>query len=92
MQRLRGEIPKVYKIVKAVDELNCSPNPTIRKLGALDETGGRLVYNRQKKVLLYTADSELWNLLPQETVEADSIDRFKNGLDKLMDNRSINRY
>lgn len=59
MQRLRGEIPKVYKTVKAVHELNCSPNPTIEKLGALDKTGGRLVHNRQKKILLYTADSEL---------------------------------
>jgi len=57
----------------------------------LDETGGRLVYNRQKKVL-YTADSELLEFIAQETVEADSISRFKNGLDKCMDNRSMNGY
>lgn len=85
-------MPKVYKIVKAVHELNCPPNPRIQELGALEETGGRLVYNRQKKVLLAQQIVNFWNLLPQETVEADSISRFKNGLDKFMDTRSINGY
>lgn len=36
--------------------------------------------------------TNLWNLLPQVVVMATNLDGLKRGLDKLMENRSVNGF
>lgn len=91
MQRLTGEIPKVYKIVKAVDELFTKSHNTDAG-GHLTRLVGDWSITDKRKYFFTQQIVNFWNLLPQETVEADSISRFKNGLDKFVDNKSIIGY
>lgn len=49
-------------------------------------------YSRLKKTLCNVAGSNFWNLLPQAFMEADSMSRFKKGLDKFKGDKIVNGY
>lgn len=56
----------------------------------LELVGGRFKANK-KMYFLKQHVVNLWFSLPQEVLEADSVARFKRGLDKLMNERFMTR-
>ncbi len=50
-------------------------------------------YKTNKRKYFFTQRiTGLWNSLPEEVVTAVSLDSFKKGLDKFMENKGINGY
>lgn len=92
--RLSRVMIKVYKIVESVNKVT---RELLFTKPQIIWTRGH--WNKHEKCLKHTRGStslhctrNLWKLLPQKVAEADSITRVKKGLDRFMQDRSINRY
>ena len=86
---------EIYKIMHGLEKVekevffslshNTRTRHSIKLLSSRVRTDRRKYYFTQRVI-------NTWNSLPQEVVAATSIDSFKRGLDKYMEERSISGY
>lgn len=85
-RRARGDLIQVFKIIKGIDKLDYRNFFEISKIGKTRGHSYKLTKKRAKGNLRKNFFSQRvvnsWNKLPQEVVDADTINCFKNRLDK----------
>jgi len=89
-RRVRGDLIQVFKILKGVDKLDYSNFFEIQSSSRTRGHNYKLVKHRSRLDIRKNFFSQrvvnVWNSLPQVVVDADSVNSFKNRLDK------FNRY
>ena len=85
-RRIRGDLIQVFKLIKGIDNVDYR---TLFKLADCSRTRGhkfKIVKVRSRleirKKLFSVRDVNEWNKLPSLVVEAESVNCFKNRLDK----------
>ena len=87
-RRLRGEMIEVFKILKGFDNVDSRQFFKLSDIGITRNNGLKLQVKRfrtniAKNFFTYKVINH-WNRLPQEVVDAQSINTFKNRLDRYM--------
>ena len=92
-RRMRGDLIETFKILKHKENVNVE---NFFKISASDRTRGhslKLIKNLCHLDLRKFAFSRrvinLWNALPQDVIACDTINSFKNNLDKFMNGRGF---
>jgi ribonucleases P/MRP protein subunit RPP40 len=85
-RRVRGDLIQVFKMIKGIDNIDYNKFFEISKSHRTRGHNCRLVKNRSKldvrKYFFSQRVVNSWNKLPQEVVDATSLNSFKNKLDK----------
>ena len=85
MRRLRGQLIKVFKILKGFDVVNLDlfvlEQNSITRSNGLKLTGKRFKTNKAKNYFVNNI-VKVWNVIPNSVVASESINQFKNRLDK----------
>ena len=85
-RRARGDLIQTFKILKGIDKINAELffdlNTTFRTRGHKYKLNKKRPKLEMRKHFFSQRVVNLWNQLPQHVVEADSVNNFKNRLDK----------
>ena len=85
-RRVRGDLIEVFKILKGIDKLDFSKFFVLQKSNRTRGHNCRIVKQRSRldirKYFFSQRVVNAWNSLPQDVVDADSVNSFKNRLDK----------
>ena len=92
-RRQRGDLIETYKILRNIEDIDYRKFFIRADTVQLRGHNYKLYKNRSLKRCRTCFFSQrvvnCWNLLPQEVVEASSLEIFKNRLDKLMDSNEL---
>ena len=84
---MKGELTQAFKIIKGIDNIAISSFPSIGS-GANMEMGSRssvnlsTLMNPRISFFFFSRIVYLWNGLPSDVVECNTVDTFKHHLDK----------
>jgi ribonuclease P/MRP protein subunit RPP40 len=85
-RRVRGDLIQVFKILKGIDRVNYKDYFQISNTGRTRGHSYKLIKKRStgdlRKYFFSQRVVDTWNILPQGVVEADTVNCFKNRLDK----------
>ena len=85
-RRIRGDLIETFKIIKGIDKVDYTKFFTLANDDRLRGHSLRLLKKRCNLVVRSSFFSQrivnVWNSLPNEVVEAESVNTFKNRLDK----------
>ena len=85
-RRVRGDLIETFKIMKGFEKVNYNSFFTLNNLGRTRGHNLKMVKSRNTLELRRNFFSQRvvdeWNSLPQEVVDAVSVNQFKNRLDK----------
>jgi ribonucleases P/MRP protein subunit RPP40 len=85
-RRVRGDLIQTFKIMKGIDKVNCQDFFEVSNVGKTRGHSLKLVKKRSngdiRKYFFSQRVINSWNGLTQEIVDADTINCFKNRLDK----------
>ncbi len=89
-RRLRGDLIEVYKIFKGFDNINVNAYFTIDRSNVTRNNGFKIVGKRftsiEAKHFFFNRVVNIWNGLPARVVDCNTIETFKNRLDKYLKN------
>ena len=87
-RRIRGDLIEVFKIFKGFSNLDSSKYFTIDHNNVTRNNGFKIIPRRFKsleaKYFFFNRIVNIWNKLPSEIVNSNSIESFKNKVDKYM--------
>ena len=93
-RRQRGDMIQLYKIFNGIDKLETSKTIAVQ----LNQTRGhRFKYQKEitkqvhRENFFFNRSANLWNSLPSEVVNAETVNSFKAGLDCWMSSHQANR-
>ena len=84
-RRTRGDLIQLFKIVRGADLINWYREPTwsVKRSTKRSQLRRELVASCQQRYnFFYNRIANIWNALPDEIVEAGSINKFKCMIDK----------
>lgn len=85
-RRLRGDLIQVFKIIKGIDNMDCSKYFSIDNSNYTRGNGckiiGKSFNSNESKNFFFNRIVNLWNGLPRDVIECNSVDTFKHHLDK----------
>ena len=93
-RRQRGDMIQLYKIFNGIDKLETSKTIAVQQ----NQTRGHR-FKYQKKItkqvhrenFFFNRSANLWNNLPSEVVNAETVNSFKAGLECWMSSNQANR-
>jgi hypothetical protein len=89
-RRMRGDLIQVFKIIKGIDNMDCNKYFTINHSNYTRGNGckiiGKQFKSHESKNFFFNRVVNLWNGLPREVIECNSVDAFKRRLDKYFEN------
>ena len=89
-RRLRGDLIEVYKIFKGFDNLNVNDYFTVDRTQTTRSNGYKIVGKRftsnEAKHFFFNRIVNVWNGLPAQVVDSNTIETFKKRLDKYLEN------
>ena len=87
-RRLRGDLIQVFKIIKGIDNMNCSKYFTIDQSNYTRGNGckiiGKSFNSHESKNFFFNRVVNLWNGLPRDVIDCSTVDSFKLRLDKYL--------
>ena len=87
-RRLRGDLIQVFKIIKGIDNMNCSKYFTIDQSNYTRGNGckiiGKSFNSHESKNFFFNRVVNLWNGLPRNVIDCITVDSFKLRLDKYL--------
>lgn len=87
-RRLRGDLIQVFKIIKGIDNMDYSKYFSIDRTGYTRGNGckiiGKTFISNESKHFFFNRIVNLWNGLPRNVVECNTVDTFKLHLDKYL--------
>jgi hypothetical protein len=93
-RRQRGDMIQLYKIFNGIDKLETSKTIAVQQ----NQTRGhRFKYQKEitkqvhRENFFFNRSANLWNNLPSEVVNAETVNSFKAGLDCWMSSNQANR-
>ena len=85
-RRLRGDLIQTFKIIKGIDNVNCNKYFTIDRSNYTRGNGckiiGKAFNSHESKNFFFNRVVNLWNGLPREVIDCNTVDSFKRRLDK----------
>ena len=85
-RRLRGDLIQVFKIIKGIDNMDCSKYFTIDRSNYTRGNGckivGRSFNSHESKHFFFHRVVNLWNGLPREVIDCNTVETFKHRIDK----------
>ena len=85
-RRLRGDLIQVFKIIKGIDNMDCSKYFTIDRSNYTRGNGCKIVgksfNSHESKNYFFHRVVNLWNGLPRDVIDCDTVQTFKRRLDK----------
>ena len=89
-RRMRGDLIEVYKIFKGYDNINVNDYFTIDRSNVTRNNGFKIIGKRfrthESKHFFFNRVVNVWNGLPAHVVNSNTIETFKNRLDKYFEN------
>ncbi len=85
-RRLRGDLIQVFKIIKGIDNMDCSKYFTIDTLNYTRGNGCKIVgksfSSHESKNNFFHRTVNPWNALPRDVIDCNTVETFKSRLDK----------
>ena len=85
-RRLRGDLIQVFKIIKGIDNMDCSKYFTIDRSNYTRGNGckivGKAFNSNESKHNFFHRVVNLWNGLPREVIDCNTVETFKSRIDK----------
>ena len=85
-RRLRGDLIQVFKIIKGIDNMDCSKYFTIDQSNYTRGNGykiiGKSFNSHESKNYFFNRVVNLWNGLPREIIDCNTVETFKCRIDK----------
>ena len=85
-RRLRGDLIQVFKIIKGIDNMDCNKYFSIDHSNYTRGNGckiiGKSFNSYESKNFFFNRIVNLWNGLPRDVIECNTVDTFKHHLDK----------
>ena len=85
-RRLRGDLIQVFKIIKGIDNMDCSKYFTIDHSNYTRGNGckivGKAFNSHESKNNFFHRVVNLWNGLPREVIDCNTVETFKCRIDK----------
>ena len=85
-RRLRGDLIQVFKIIKGIDNMDCSKYFTIDRSNYTRGNGckivGKAFNSHESKIFFFHRVVNLWNGLPREVIDCNTVETFKSRIDK----------
>ena len=85
-RRLRGDLIQVFKIIKGIDNIDCSKYFTLDFSNYTRGNGCKIVgkpfNSHESKNNFFHRTVNLWNGLPRDVIDCNTVEAFKRRLDK----------
>ena len=85
-RRLRGDLIQVFKIIKGIDNMDCTKYFTIDRSNYTRGNGckivGKYFNSHESKNYFFNRVVNLWNGLPREVIDCNTVETFKHRIDK----------
>ena len=85
-RRLRGDLIQAFKIIKGIDNMDCSKYFTLDLSNYTRGNGCKIIgkpfNSNESKNSFFHRVVEKWNALPREVIDCNSVENFKYRLDK----------
>ena len=85
-RRLRGDLIQVFKIIRGIDNMDCNKYFSIDNSNYTRGNGCKIIgkpfNSNESKNFFFNRIVNLWNGLPRDVVECNTVDTFKRHFDK----------
>ena len=85
-RRIRGDLIQVFKIIKGIDNMDCSKYFKIDSSNYTRGNGCKIVVksfnSHESKKFFFNRVVNLWNGLPRDVIDCYTVEAFKRRLDK----------
>ena len=95
-RRMRGDMIQVFKMVKRIDNVDPNKYFTFDNSNVTRNNGFKIIKKQVKsneaKFFFFNRIVNVWNGLPRDVVQKDSVDSFKKALDKYFEANPETKY